>query len=67
LLQKEELIEINEQITLPQSSTFFNFSLHMRSNIDIIQVNEFLKKNDMPYFATYSKDKLIPFDPKFRL
>jgi perosamine synthetase len=67
LLQKGELIEINEQITLPQSSTFFNFSLRMRSNIDIIQVNEFLKKNDIPFFATYSKDNLIPFDPKFRL
>jgi hypothetical protein len=66
LLQKGELIEINKQITLPQSSTFFNFSLCMRSNINIIQVNEFLKKNDIPFFATYSKDNLIPFDPKFR-
>lgn len=67
LLQKGELIEINEQITLPQSSTFFNFSLKMRSKIDIIQVNEFLSKNNTPYLASYFKDKLIPFDPQFRL
>jgi perosamine synthetase len=66
LLQMEGLIEINESISSPQSSTFFNFSLQLKSTIPIDQLNKALKKKHMTFFASYSSTTLIPFDNTFK-
>lgn len=66
LLQKEKLIEQTPHINAPASSTFFNFSLHLKPLVKIEQVNEFLQKQNQPFTTIASYPKLIPFDKMFR-
>jgi len=65
-LQKEQLVEPAPHIFLPASSTFFNFSLQLKSSVKMEQVNEFLQKQNHPFTAIASFPKLIPFDMSFR-
>ncbi len=60
------LVEKPTHITSFTSSTFFNFSAALKANIELNQVNEYLKDNKQPYTATGYFPKLIPFDPYFR-
>lgn len=64
-LQKKQLIEATPFIFSPASSTFFNFSLQLKSSVKMEQVNEFLQKQSQSFMVMASLPKLIPFDNLF--
>ncbi len=65
-LQKEQLIEDTPHISVPASSSFFNFSLQLKPLVTIEQLNKFLQKQNQPFTAIPTFPKLTPFDTIFR-
>lgn len=65
-LQTEKLIEQTPYITQPEQSTFFNFSVSLKSAVSLQQVNDYLKQQKHSFTAIHSTQKVIPLDPSFR-
>lgn len=65
-LQANNLIEETPHIPTPSASTFFGIMLQLRKTSSIMQINEFLKLLNQPFFAYEYFPKLIPFEASFR-
>lgn len=65
-LQNEKLVEATKHISSAEATTFFNFSIRLKSNVNVNQVNDFLKQTDKSFTTMHSFPKLIPFDASFR-
>lgn len=68
LIQKlaaERLITAPYYLDRPEASTYFRISLELTPSASNEKVNLFLKQLDLPFVATESTVRLIPFDPSF--
>lgn len=65
-LQAINLIEETPHIPAPSASTFFGLSLKLKESSSIMQVTEFLKLQNQPFFVDEYFPRVIPFEASFR-
>jgi dTDP-4-amino-4,6-dideoxygalactose transaminase len=65
-LQTENLVEATPHIPTPEASSFFSFSIQLKTPNSLQPVNDFLKEHNQPFTTVPSTEKVIPLDSSFR-
>lgn len=66
LLQANNFVEETPHIPAPSASTFFILSLKLKESSSIMQVTEFLKLQNQPFYAHEYFPRIIPYEASFR-